>query len=63
MMLAAGALVWSVLAAGAVGLAWHARAILGIYGKMQKSRVALFDVDFKEKRLGKSPEYEYENTN
>lgn len=31
MMLAAGALVRSVLAAGAVGLAWHARAVLGIF--------------------------------
>lgn len=30
MMLAAGAFVWSVLAAGAVGFAWHARAVLGI---------------------------------
>jgi len=61
MMLAAGALVRSVLAAGAVCLAWHARAVLGIYDKrMQKSHVVLLDVNFKEKKLEKRCEYTYE---
>lgn len=42
-MLAAGALVRSVLAAGAVGLARHTRAVLGIcVGKnVQRARVTI----------------------
>jgi len=59
MMLAAGALVRSVLAAGAVGFAWYACAVLGIYVKRcQNSRVAL--LDFKKTELVKRSEYEYE---
>lgn len=40
-MLTAGALVRSVLTAGAVGFAWHARAILGIYVKKCRKNRAL----------------------
>jgi len=60
MMFAAGALVRSVLAAGAVCLAWHARAVLGIYDeRMQKSHV-LLDVNFKKNKLEKRYEYKHE---
>ena len=60
-MFAAGALVRSVLAAGAVGFAWHARAVLGIYVKRcQNFRVVLLDDDFKKTELVKRSEYEYE---
>lgn len=37
-MLAAGALVRSVLTAGAVGLTRHARAVLGVCAEMQKKK-------------------------
>lgn len=42
MMLTAGALVRSVLAAGAIGLAWHARAVLGIYIERCKNRASRY---------------------
>lgn len=47
MMLAAGALVRSVLAAGAVRLAWHARAVLGVCTKIARYSV------LRRKKIGK----------
>lgn len=53
MMLAAGTLVRSVLAAGAIGLAWHARAVLGVCTERCNGRVNSTSVLGREKKIGR----------
>lgn len=50
MMLAAGTLVRSVLAAGAVGLAWHARAVLGVCTKECKNHTSRYSISILKRK-------------